>query len=233
MDKVRSRIQDIDNTVLEGPHALFGVHKVRRFPGCTGRVHVFVFYNPHKANKARMELYGIVEELRRTVVEAPRKASSKAAQRYLLIRKSSRTSNGITVSIRRDIVEDELKYTGWLVLVGNQVLTAQEALDIYRRKDVVEKSFDRLKNVFDMHRIRVHSDHSARAKLFIGFLAQVMTSALYSRMEATGLLRSYTLHKLLNVLSSWRIGIVQGTEILGVQTKTQREIISKILPDQA
>ncbi|MDR0685557.1 MAG: hypothetical protein LBF83_10580 [Spirochaetaceae bacterium] len=41
--------------------------------------------------------------------------------------------------IRQDALERELSSCGWVVIIGNESMSVQEAHDIYRKKDVVRK----------------------------------------------------------------------------------------------
>ena len=44
------------------------------------------------------------------------------------------------MTVKEDVIEDKLRTCGWMVLLSDTVADPQEALDIYRTKDVVEKS---------------------------------------------------------------------------------------------
>ena len=101
------------------------------------------------------------------------------------------------MTVKEDVIEDKLRTCGWMVLLSDTVADPQEALDIYRTKDVVEKSFDRLKNTLDLNRLRVHNDERMENKLFLGFLALLLISALHQRMQSTKLYEKYSMHELL------------------------------------
>ena len=62
---------------------------------------------------------------------------------------------------------------GFLVLLSNIVKDSAYALQIYRNKDLVEKTFDDLKNSIDSKRLRVHLDESMKGRLFIQFIALI------------------------------------------------------------
>ena len=54
--------------------------------------------------------------------------------------------------------------------------TTAEILEIYRRRDAVEKCFDHLKNDIDMRRLYVQSDEVAQGKMFVAFIALIVRS---------------------------------------------------------
>jgi transposase len=76
--------------------------------------------------------------------------------KYLIIKKAAGTGK-VTVSIRHDVLRKELRHAGWMALISNHVKDPNEALRIYRAKDVIEKGFLKLKNNLDLNRLRVHS----------------------------------------------------------------------------
>lgn len=229
IDRVRDRIVTPENGVIEPTQVLYGLHKVRKYPGCDEMLHVFVYFDTEAEARERNKLTRSIKELERAVHKNPAKMrKNKDVQKYLIVRNSTRTASGVTVSIRQDVVEKELRYKGWIVLIGNQVLTAQEALRIYRKKDIVEEGFDRLKNLFGLHRLAVHSDETAQNKLFIGFIAQILAGALYVRMREGDLLRDYTLRGFLHMLGRLRRGHVRGKQIIVPTTKQQRDGLKKL-----
>jgi len=52
-------------------------------------------------------------------------------QKYLIARKSGNADNGVTVSVREEVVQKELQATGWFVLISNHVENEQRAYDLY------------------------------------------------------------------------------------------------------
>ena len=132
-----------------------------------------------------------------------------------MIRKSSNTASGYTVTIREEVVAKELKTAGWLVVVSNDVADAKEALSIYRQKDVVEKGFLRLKANLDLGRLRVYRDDSMQNKVFIGFIALILMSHLHKRM---------TMKKMILILTKLRVQHIQDQRILFPLTKEQKVI---------
>ena len=101
---------------------------------------------------------------------------------------------------------------------------AQEALDIYRTKDVVEKNFDRMKNTLDLRRLRVHNDERMENKLFVSFLALALIAALHQRMEKANLYRTYTMHELLLKVGRIHAAEVRGKRILQPISREQQDI---------
>ncbi|AIL32227.1 IS1634 family transposase [Basilea psittacipulmonis] len=79
---------------------------------------------------------------------------------------------------------------GFIVLITNHPsLDAETALHVYRKKGLIEKAFDNLKNGLDFSRLRVHSGDRVEGKLFIGFIALIL------RMHMIHCLSSHELTK--------------------------------------
>ena len=224
----RKGIDCIGNTILTSDGAIRGVHKVRAWKTKDhGSVdlHAHVYFNPVKAAKERNELYAYVTELKREACKDPNcKKLQDEFGKYLIIRKSSRAEGGCTVNVREEVLDEKLKTCGWLVLLSDTVDDAQEALDIYRTKDVVEKNFDRMKNTLDLRRLRVHNDERMENKLFVSFLALALVAALHQRMAKANLYRKYTMHELLLKVGRIHAAEVRGKRILQPISREQQDI---------
>lgn len=81
------------------------------------------------------------------------------------------------------VKEVEKEYGGFFVIASNQIKDPQEALNIYKLRDGVEKRFDDLKNEEDCHRLRMHSSQRVSARLFIQFIAQILRCWLLNERQ--------------------------------------------------
>ena len=72
---------------------------------------------------------------------------------------------------------------GFFCLKSNKNLTLEEALEIYREKDSIEKVFDSLKNEIQIKPLRVWSDNSIYGAIILGFLAQLFISLMRYEFE--------------------------------------------------
>ena len=224
-NQVKSERKDIDNlknTIVLGDDSLRAVTK-KRVWGKEESVFTHTFYNPIKATSDREKLYQMAAQMKKNAMSDPEKYIDDAEyKKHLIIRRSEKS--GYTVSIREDIIEDAYRHSGWLVIISNRITDAEEALRIYRSKDVVEKGFLRLKNSLDLGRLRVHSDASMQNKIFIGFIALILLSQIHNTMLDADLYKKHTMKQLLRVLSKHRIQEINGSQIRFTPTKQQREI---------
>jgi transposase len=227
-NQVAGEKKDIDklaNTIVCGKGSVRGVTKTRVWKD--GReVFTHIYYNPLKAVKRKEELYAHVTSLAALAKADPAKKEYQSEfKKYLIIRASSKSSFGHTISIREEVIQKELETTGWLVLISNHIENCEEALKIYRAKDVVEKGFMRLKNSIDLGRLRIHSQSSMQNKVFIGFLSLVLLSHMNKIMLEKDLYKRMTMKEMLLILKKLRIQHVSGRRILFPLTKEQKRIL--------
>ena len=89
---------------------------------------------------------------------------------------------------------------GYFVLLSNDIKDPVTALEVYRRKDMIEKAFDNLKERLEMKRTTVHSDQALAGKFFIQFLALIYVSYIHKHMRDNNLYQNYTMQSLLDSL---------------------------------
>lgn len=224
VESERKDIDRIENTILVNGYPMRAITKVRTWDK-GHKVYTHIYYSAKKANGIREDLYAKIAQLRQKAIEEPEKcANNEECRKYLVIRRSAKQDDGYTINIRRDVVEKALSTAGWVVLISNDVSDAGKAMGIYRDKDVVEKSFLRLKNNIDLGRLRIHSDHAMQGKLFVGFLASIIMAEINKTMVECDLYKKYTMKELINLLSKLRVQDIKGQRILYPVTKEQRLI---------
>ena len=118
----------------------------------------------------------------------------------------------------------ELTNAVWLVTVSNYIEDASEAIRVYRDKDVVEKGFLRLKHNLGLGRLRVHSQQAMESKVFLGFIALILSSHIHRIMIEKDLYRTMTMKDLIKTMEKLRTQVIDGRRILFPLTKRQKEI---------
>jgi hypothetical protein len=223
VDGERKDIDCAANTIVVGADSMRAVTKLRSLEG--HRLYTHIFYSAKKAHGCREDVLATVAVLRDEALADPERcAGSDAHTRYLNIRRSKRAAEGWTVSIREDVIEAALGYTGWLVIVSNCVSDAREAISIYRAKDVVEKGFMHLKDDMDLGRLRVHGQERMQSKVFVGFIALILLSHIHSVMLEHKLYKRFTAKQLMRALAKQRVQVIDGQRIMLPPSKTQKDI---------
>ena len=122
------------------------------------------------------------------------------------------------------MLERKLETAGWFILLGNGNLTVQQAYDIYRKKDVIEKAFMKYKNQLGLKRLRIHTENRMRNKMFVAFIALTLVSSIHKVMKEKGLYKKMTMEKMFITLAKLKKVTVNGQDILRPLTKEQRDI---------
>ena len=94
-------------------------------------------------------------------------------------------NNGYLLSYKRNEkkIQEELDKHGFFVIVTSKEMTAGEALEIYRKRDSVEKIFRMLKTGLEYDTFRVHSQLSLESKTYVLFLASIVRNYLYQGLK--------------------------------------------------
>ena len=94
-------------------------------------------------------------------------------------------NNGYLESYKRneDEIQKEIDKLGFFVIVTSKEMTASEALDIYRKRDSVEKIFRMLKTGLEYDTFRVHSQDSLESKTYVMFIASIVRNYLFQGLK--------------------------------------------------
>ena len=137
----------------------------------------------------------------------------------------------LKVSYNTEAIKKHIKrYVGFQALLSHGIKDPMKALEVYRNKDVVEKSFDDLKNQLDMKRLRMHRSGTVDGRLFVQFIALILISALRKELRESGLIRHYTVRDLLREMEPVTKIKYTGKygHILTELSKSQREILKNL-----
>jgi transposase len=81
------------------------------------------------------------------------------------------------------VIEREIDLCGYFVIITSAKMTAKEALSLYKSRDASEKLFRGDKSYLGNKSLRVHSDESAAAKIFVEFVALIVRSRMYTCLK--------------------------------------------------
>ena len=104
-------------------------------------------------------------------------------------------------------------------------MDSSEILDVYRRKDMLEKSFDDLKNHIDMKRLHTHTTATTDGKLFLAFISLIAVSELQLRLNKMMREKSWSKGAVIAELEKIKVvSASNGRRLMNPITKTQRLI---------
>ena len=89
----------------------------------------------------------------------------------------------MTGAEKTDIINREIRLCGYFVIVTSEKMTAKEALVLYKSRDASEKTFRGDKSYLGAHCERVYSNESIDTKIFIGFVATLIRSRIYTLLK--------------------------------------------------
>jgi transposase len=152
-------------------------------------------------------------------------------KKSFIIHKTGGKDKKAMVEIIQEEIEKALATCGWMVILGNGKLNVQQAHDIYRQKDVVEKAFMKYKNFLGLDRLRVHGGQRMMNKLFIAFLSLILVFHIHSVMKEKELYRKMTMEKLLMIMSKLKMVAINGHNISsGLYPKARGYIKGSLYP---
>jgi transposase len=91
---------------------------------------------------------------------------------------------------KEEVIEREIRLCGYFSIITSEGMTAEEALTLYKSRDGSEKLFRGDKSYLGNKSLRVQSNESIDAKIFIEFVALIIRNKIYTslkdEMEETG-----------------------------------------------
>ena len=191
------------------------------------RCYLHLYYNAemkaHAVDRFNKELIACKEELESG---HPRPEHQEQYATFFII--TTTPVRGMKVAYNHEAVHQYIKrYAGFQAIFTTRFKDPVEALRVYRDKDIIEKCFDDLKNSLDMKRLRMHSIETVDGRLFVQFIALILTSALRRAMRQSKLIEHYTVREVLlemEPLTKIQYAGKYG-QILTEITKPQREIL--------
>jgi transposase len=84
---------------------------------------------------------------------------------------------------RADVINREIQLCGYFVIVTSAKMTAEEALVLYKSRDASEKTFRADKSYLEARAECVYSNESVDTKIFIGFVATIIRSRIYTLLK--------------------------------------------------
>jgi transposase len=221
IDSVRTNLLSMEKRISQGVYA----DCVRGFfYGEQASMHIY--FDPVLAEGHRSDLYRTVE-VQEEKLKQLQQLTKQEAKRYRTFFDIDLAEDG-TFNFERSYVriDEAARNSGFFCLLTSTGLSGAEVLDIYRRKDVIEKSFDELKNHIEMKRLRTHNTHTTDGKLFCAFMALIVVSQMNHTLES--LIKEKSLSKNTIITEMEKVKVVftvGGKRLMNPITKTQRLIL--------
>ena len=225
IDRHRSEIVNRSECRL-GPNLPYG----KKFESTTYgfRMNVHLYYSPEKALKECENFYAVLDKQQNELQEmelAP--AKEQRYEKYFHIYREK--DGSFRYERNFEAIDAALSRMGFFIIAETCFKkTTAEVLETYRRRDVVEKCFDNLKNDLDMKRLHTHSDETTDGKAFVAFIALTVLSKI--RVGLKPLLQSGLTYKrfLLELQKIKVLNLCGEDKPLTPLTRLQRDILQSL-----
>jgi transposase len=166
-----------------------------------------------------------VVTLENQLVDGSLSITDKQAQHYFRFEKKK--SGTYNIHRKAGVIEEEVRNSGYFVILTNHYKNPQPVLEIYRQKDVVEKSFDNLKNDLDLERLRIHSDKATEGRIFIGFISLIIMSYIREQMRTADVYGKFSYNELMSELKKLRVIVFKNGKKLLTEVSANQKYIFK------
>ena len=135
----------------------------------------------------------------------------------------------ITTRARNNAISAAENRMGKFLLVYRGDYTPLECLSIYRNGDSIEKAFRTLKTDLDIFPMRKRKESTIRGNIFAFFLSLIIRNALMRGMIASGLMKKYSLERMLLELEKLHVMEDQNGNLTELErTRKQKEILEAL-----
>jgi hypothetical protein len=144
-----------------------------------------VFYSSEKECAEREKIEANVERMAKYLKKKEGKVfmPNEACMKYFEPFISEEDNVFLFAKEKAKVIEREIDLCGYFVIVTSAKMTARDALSLYKSRDTSEKLFRGDKSYLGNKSLRVYSDESAAAKIFIEFIALIVRSKLYTCLK--------------------------------------------------
>jgi transposase len=206
---------------------MFGLAVKGEYHGAASTLHIY--FNPELAADQTDDLYRKIasdEETLSRKNELTKAEIRKFSRCFSLAKRDN--SGGLCWTRDFDAIDAIAKDLGYICILTNTTLTSKEIISIYKNRDIIEKSFDEIKNHIDMKRLRTHKQKTTEGKMFCAFISLIVRQYIRNILSKWMETNRLTVKDVIDELSTIRTIISQGAmRLLNPLTKKQREILSQ------
>jgi len=144
-----------------------------------------IYHSPSKENAEREYIEGKIEQMRRFMENHSNKTKEfgPGFERYFELYYDEEKKTFLFPLEKASIIENEIDLCGYFCIITSEKMTAKEALNLYKSRDASEKLFRGDKSYLGNRSLRVYSDESASAKIFIEFIALIVRCKIYTCLK--------------------------------------------------
>jgi Transposase len=196
----------------------------------------YCYYDPQREQNERnsfyQQLHDAAEKVRNArprVWKRPEAVVGEIAKHFAryLNWKFDKEQGRFEVSLKQKAVTQRVNRMGRFILLYSGEMDWLTCLTLYRQRDAVEKCYDVMKNDLETLPLNLRTEETLRGYLFVSFLALVLRMRLQMMMKETGLVKQYSVQKLLLELEKIKIfELSSGDMMVSEVTKKNRGILA-------
>lgn len=158
-------------------HKLYASDKKERY--------FHLYHSISKESAERIEIENRINQMTQYLKKYQNKVKEfgPGFEKYFNLHYDEKSQAFILLEERCSVVERELDLAGYFCIITSEKMSAKEAIELYKSRDVSEKLFRGDKSYLGNKSIRVYSEESARAKIFVEFVAMIVRCKMYIKLK--------------------------------------------------
>jgi transposase len=197
---------------LDNDDHIYALSKLYKWYNSPRRLYLHIYYNEYRAIDDHSNF---ISDLTSYKEKIENDINNKALRNdyydaYLIFKENK--SKCISIKYNNEAISTHKKrYAGYFCILSTMFKNPIDAIDVYRNKDVIEKSFDDLKNELELSRFRVHTQSRIDSKIFIYFIALIIISEMRKIYKDDNLLKKYSCRNLVQFMEPLEQSKIEGT----------------------
>jgi transposase len=195
------------------------------------RLKVFCYYNPARAQQERdnfyKRLFNIKEQVERLKPDkgVRRKIEDiiSGLQKYFSVQINQ---EHVTAQIKEKTVARRLNRKGIYLIAYHGNYSWDTCLSSYKEKELIERSFNFLKNDLEFTTPYIHKDTTLKGLMFICLIALIIRMKIMNVLKQADLLKIYSFDKMMIQLEKAKAIVMENDQIIFSElTKKQKELL--------
>lgn len=151
----------------------------------TKKRYVHIYYSAGKAAGERAKLEESIQEMQSYLkkYQDSDHEFGPAFHKYFYMHYNKETGHFVYGEPNLQVIRDELDLCGYFAIISSEKMGAAEAINLYKNRDASEKVFRADKSYLGNSCLRVASEEAASNKVFIGFIALIIRTRMYTALK--------------------------------------------------
>lgn len=186
IDKNMDKLKNLSGYLKD--HLLASVtEKIKLFASDKVKTYVHIYYDDVRAAEERktyeLSIIRMEEELNRLIEKNNIEKDKTTRYESLFNLKFNKDNHLIKYTRKEKEINNIKNHFGFFSLITNCEKSADEAIEIYRNRDQVEKMFKAIKSGMDLEKFDVQRDDTLEGKIYLAFIASIVRSEINQKIK--------------------------------------------------